>query len=57
MKKIILIVLIILLSNLRFSYAEEDCSLCTIKDAPASVLQKYIENQRTIISRITSKAS
>ena len=56
MKKIILITLILLLT-VNHSYAESDCSACDIKDAPAEVLQKYIETQKQVISRITSKAS
>jgi hypothetical protein len=56
MKKFFLITFI-LLFTFNLTYAEDDCSLCTIKDAQAEVLQKFIENQRKIISRISSKAS
>lgn len=55
MKKVILIILVLFIT-INLTYAEDDCSLCTIKDAPADVLQKFIENQRTVISRITNKA-
>lgn len=56
MKKII-ITIILLFSITNISYAGNDCSWCKIKDAPAEALQEYIENQRTIISRITNAAA
>lgn len=56
MKKII-IVTFLLISSISFAYAEGSCSSCTIKDAPSKELQKYIENQKKILSRIKSKAA
>ncbi len=56
MKKIIIITFILLLIT-NHSYAEWDCSACTIKDTPAEVLQDFLKNQKTVISRIKSKAS
>lgn len=54
MKKIVLIIFIIFFTN-SLAYASGDCSSCTIKEAPAQVLQKYLENQKKVISKIKSK--
>ncbi|NDK08720.1 hypothetical protein EOM39_05780 [Candidatus Gracilibacteria bacterium] len=56
MKKI-LIITFLLISSISFAYAEGSCSSCTIKDAPSKELQKFIENQKKIMSRIKSKAA
>jgi len=36
-------------------FADECSNSCTIKDAPAPVLQEYINNNRKIISNISSQ--
>lgn len=55
MRKNILIILLLII-NIPLTFAEGDCSSCTIKDAPAQVLQKYIESQKKVVSKIKSKA-
>ncbi len=54
MKKIFLIFfLVIFFCN---TTNAEECSSCPIKDAPSDLLQKYFENQRSIINRISKHA-
>jgi hypothetical protein len=56
MKKFFLIIFILLIT-IKSSYADGDCSSCSIKEAPAEVLQKFIENQRTVLSNIANAVS
>jgi hypothetical protein len=57
MKNFFLIIFILLII-IESSYASDDCSSsCTIKDAPAEILQKFIENQRTVLSNIANAVS
>lgn len=48
------IILILFLSITRITYADDCSSSCAIESGPASVLQDYIKNERTIITRITN---
>lgn len=56
MKKYFIIIFIFLIT-IKSSYATDDCSSCSIKEAPAEVLQKFIKNQRTILSNIANAVS
>ncbi len=56
MKNFFLVIFIFLIT-IEFSYASNDCSSCSIKDAPAEVLQKFIENQRTVLGNIANAVS
>ncbi len=53
MKKYFIIIFIFLIT-IKSSYASDDCSSCSIKEAPADILQKFIENQKTVLANIKS---